>query len=213
MDTINIAILDDHQIVIDGLKLLLECSSHLKVVLEHTNGMLMLDRLREGSVRVDVVLLDLIMPELSGLDFAVIAAREFPEIKIIVLSMSNEGNMIYELIENAEIKGYLPKSVNRVELVEAIDKVHHGGQYFTEEVLEDLRVWESNVRVVESARLSSRESEIIALIAKGLTNKQLAQRLFISEKTVETHRKNILRKTGTHNAGSLIEYAIRHKLI
>lgn len=209
MEKINIAILDDHQIVIDGLKLLLETSERLQVVLEHTNGFGFLELLRQKQVRIDVVLLDLIMPEIGGLDFGKLLKKEFPEIKIIILSMSSDGGIIYDLIESADISGFVPKSSNRDVLIDAIVSIHNDGQYFTDDVLSNLQNYSNRRRAAEDCNLSSRELEILKLIAKGFTTKQLAETLFISERTVQTHRKNISRKTGTHNVASLLDMAKR----
>lgn len=213
MTNVRISILDDHQIVIDGLKLLLESTDHLNVVLENTNGFELLKKLKEQDCNIDILLLDLMMPVIGGYEFALMMKKEYPAVKIIVLSMNNDGKTIYNLIENADIKGFLPKSVNRSELVAAIEKIAAGGQHFSDEILSELSTYKKIKKENDDLKLSSRELEIIALIAKGYTNKQLSQTLFISEKTVETHRKNIFRKTDTHNVGSLIELVNRLKLI
>ncbi len=209
MRKINIAILDDHQIVIDGLKLLLESSEQLNVVMEDTNAFELLKRLQENICEVDILLLDLMMPLSSGYEFALMAKKECPVIKIIILSMNNDGKTIYNLIEHADIKGFLPKSVSKTELISTIEKVHHGGQHFSEEILEELECYSRRKKENEDLKLSIRELEIIKLMTKGMTNKQIAKDLFISEKTVETHRKNIFRKTDTHNVVSLLDLVNR----
>lgn len=127
--------------------------------------------------------------------------------------MNNDGKLVSELIEHSVIKGFLPKSVNKKELIEAIEKVYNGGEYFSDEILEELGKYATVVKEKEGFKLSAREVEVIGLIAKGCTTKQIAQQLFLSEKTVETHRKNIFRKTETFNVGSLLEKVNRLKLI
>jgi len=209
MKKINVAILDDHQIVIDGLKLLLEKSERIKVGMEHTNGFELLKSLRDDKNSIDILLLDLMMPVMSGQECALMVRQEFPQIKIIILSMNNDGKTVSGLIEQADIRGFLPKSVNKNELIEAIENVFHGKHYFSEEILEELKLYGNRKQQKEDLKLSLRELEIIKLIAKGLTNKQIAAELFISEKTVETHRKNIFRKTSTHNVGSLLHLVKR----
>ncbi|HRN47540.1 MAG TPA: response regulator transcription factor [Niabella sp.] len=209
MKKINVAILDDHQIVIDGLKLLLEKSERIKVGMEHTNGFELLKSLRDDKNSIDILLLDLMMPVMSGQECALMVRQEFPQIKIIILSMNNDGKTVSGLIEQADIRGFLPKSVNKNELIEAIENVFDGKHYFSEEILEELKLYGNRKQQKEDLKLSLRELEIIKLIAKGLTNKQIAAELFISEKTVETHRKNIFRKTSTHNVGSLLHLVKR----
>lgn len=210
---INIAILDDHQIVIDGLKLLLENEQDLRVVLSNTNGFALLGQLETLDTRIDIALIDLTMPVISGYESSIMLKDQFPEIKIIILSMNNDAKTIYELIENADIKGFLPKSVNKSELVEAIKKVNNGGNYFSEDILKELENCRLNAVEKDGLMLSTREIEIIKLISRGLTNKEIASELFISEFTVSTHRKNIFRKTKTHNVASLLALAAKLNLL
>lgn len=213
MKKINIAILDDHQIVIDGLKLLLENDANINVLLESTNGFTMLEMLKNNTPKVDIILLDLMMPVVSGYESAMMIKNHFPDIGIVILSMSNDAEIIYNLIEGADIKGFIPKSVNKSELINAIIKVYEGGIYFSDEILTELALYKSNVQQKEELTLSAREVEIINLISKGCTNKEIASQLYISELTVATHRKNIFRKTNTHNVGQLIEFSNKFKLI
>ncbi len=210
---INIAILDDHQIVIDGLKLLLENEQDLTVALSNTNGFALLGQLETLDTRIDIALIDLTMPVISGYESSIMLKDQFPEIKIIILSMNNDAKTIYELIENADIKGFLPKSVNKSELVEAIKKVNNGGNYFSEDILKELENCRLNAVEKDGLMLSTREIEIIKLISRGLTNKEIASELFISEFTVSTHRKNIFRKTKTHNVASLLALAAKLNLL
>lgn len=210
---INIAILDDHQIVIDGLKLLLENEQDLTVALSNTNGFALLGQLETLDTSIDIALIDLTMPVISGYESSIMLKDQFPEIKIIILSMNNDAKTIYELIENADIKGFLPKSVNKSELVEAIKKVNNGGNYFSEDILKELENCRLNAVEKDGLMLSTREIEIIKLISRGLTNKEIASELFISEFTVSTHRKNIFRKTKTHNVASLLALAAKLNLL
>lgn len=208
---IGIAILDDHQIVIDGLKLLLENEKDLKVVLECNDGFEFIENL--NTVPVNIVLLDLIMPVLSGYETAVMLQEKFPGIKIIILSMNNDAKTIYDLVERADIKGFLPKSVNKSELLAAIYKVNAGGIYFSDELIEELQSCRDTVVQKDQLMLSDREIEIIRLVCRGFTNKEIASELYISEFTVSTHRKNIFRKTDTHNVASLMALATKLNLL
>jgi DNA-binding NarL/FixJ family response regulator len=204
---INIAILDDHQIIIDGLKLLLESDSNINVVFEATSGSIFLRKLTEIDRIVDIVLLDLMMPEISGFEMALMLKKDYPEIKIIVLSMNIDGKSITELKAKAGIKGFLSKSVDKTELMLAIMTVNSGEEYFSQEAEREMDNYEKISKELEQITLTKREIEIIRLIDKGLINKEIAKKLFISEQTVTTHRKSILRKTGAHNVSTLLNFA------
>lgn len=210
---INIAILDDHQIIIDGLKLLLESDSNINVVFEATSGSIFLRKLTEIDRIVDIVLLDLMMPEISGFEMALMLKKDYPEIKIIVLSMNIDGKSITELKAKAGIKGFLSKSVDKTELMLAIMTVNSGEEYFSKEAEREMDNYEKISKELEQITLTKREIEIIRLIDKGLINKEIAKKLFISEQTVTTHRKSILRKTGAHNVSTLLNFARKAHII
>ena len=127
--------------------------------------------------------------------------------------MNGDGSIIHKMIEDADIKGYLLKTSNKQILIEAIQKVANDGQYFPDEILDELDKFSSIKKEQEQIHLTVREIEIIKFIAKDFSNKQIAQDLFISERTVETHRKNILRKTDTHSVVSLLELVRKLKII
>lgn len=210
---INIAILDDHQIIIDGLKLLLESDSNINVVFEATSGSIFLRKLTEIDRIVDIVLLDLMMPEISGFEMALMLKKDYPEIKIIVLSMNIDGKSITELKAKAGIKGFLSKSVDKTELMLAIMTVNSGEEYFSQEAEREMDNYEKISKELEQITLTKREIEIIRLIDKGLINKEIAKKLFISDQTVTTHRKSILRKTGAHNVSTLLNFARKAHII
>ncbi len=209
---IRIGIVDDHQIVIDGLKLLLGKHPGFKVVAEATSGSQMLEHL-EHSAPPDVLLMDLLMPEMDGYTLATTVSKSYPAIKIIALSMNCDGAEINRLIDEAGISGYILKTANKTELKKAIESVKENLDYFSDEVLKELRLYQKIKEKNAAVHLTARELEIVRCITSGLTNKVIATRLFISEYTVETHRKNIFRKTNTRSALSLTEYARNHKLI
>lgn len=213
MSNINIAILDDHQIIIDGLKLLLQSDENASVIIEANDGFSFLDKLKASDEKIDVILLDLMMPKISGYETALMINESFPEIKIIVLSMNNNAETVYNLIEKADIKGFLPKSVNKNDLLSTIQKVSAGGFHFHEDILAELENYKVKIYEKEQLMISPRELDVIKLISKGFGNKEIAAQLFISEFTVSTHRKNIFRKTNTHNVGSLMELVNRLQLL
>ncbi len=210
-DTISLAIVDDHQIVIDGLKSLLDGHHRFVVQLESTQPVKMLEQLREQSV--DILLTDVMMPLMNGADLAKEVHKKFPTVKILALSMSGQGELVNKMIEDANIAGYVLKNIGKQELVGALEKIAGGGIYFSEEVLAEMtrasQLKQENIAI----NLTVREVEIIQLIEKELNNKAIADRLFLSERTVETHRKNIFRKTRTNSLIGLIKYAYEHKLV
>jgi len=208
---INIAIVDDHQIVIDGITSLLEGNHNIHITATSTSGLQMLEILKDLSA--DILLTDIAMPLMNGQELAKQVKTQFPNIKILALSMSGQGQIVSSMIEDADIAGYVLKNIGKEELILAIEKIANGGVYFSEEVLNELQHFSSIQKNNENSKLSSREIEIIKLIEKEYSNKDIANQLFISERTVETHRKNIFRKTDTSSVIGLIKYAYEHKLI
>jgi DNA-binding NarL/FixJ family response regulator len=208
---INIFIVDDHQIVIDGLRSLLTGVHDFNIVGYTTNPSEAMAAM--AQVQPDILLTDVMMPGLTGQQLAKQVRKAFPDIKILALSMSGQGDIVDEMINDADINGYVLKNIGKEELQKAIRKIAAGGIYFSEEVLKELEK-QSNLRKEnEAAQLTQREIEIIRLIEKELSNKEIAEALFISERTVETHRKNIFRKTHTNSVLGLVKYAYEHRLI
>ena len=153
------------------------------------------------------------MPKLPGNVLAKSVRQKFPSIKILALSMSGQGELVNEMINDADICGYVMKNIGKQELIRALEKIAGGGIYFSDEVIDELkRTSERKQRSVQ-AHLTDREIEIIRLIEREYNNKQIAEALFISERTVETHRKNIFRKTNTNSVIGLVKYAYEYKLI
>jgi len=208
---IALGIVDDHQIVIDGLKSLLHGYDQFEVVIECTQPLEMISLIEKRSI--DILLTDVMMPGLNGAELSKLVHEKFPEIKILALSMSGQGDLVNQMIDDADISGYVLKNIGKQELVRALEKISGGGIYFSEEVLQEMsRASEMKKENVE-AHLTAREIEIIQLIEKELSNKQIAEQLFLSERTIETHRKNIFRKTNTSSVIGLVKYAYEHKLI
>lgn len=208
---ITIALVDDHQIVIDGLMSLLKGHERFKFAFATTRPTEVLDRLKETPV--DVLLTDVMMPELPGNLLAKKIKDQFPNTRILALSMSGEGDIVNEMINEADISGYVVKNIGKQELIMAIEKIAAGGIYFSDEVISALQVTSERKKQNEQAHLTEREIQITRLIEKEYNNRQIAEALFISERTVETHRKNIFRKTDTNSVIGLIKYAYEHRLI
>ena len=209
---IHLAILDDHQIVIDGLKLLLQDHLKFEIIAEANSAEEMLQLLRQ--IKVDVLLTDITMPYgMSGYDLSLVLKEEMPQLKILALSMSEEGGMITKMIEQAQVDGYIPKAAGQKELLSAIDKIADGEKYFAADILHQYELYKTIRKENKITNLTAREMEIIKCIIKHYSNRQIADELFISERTVETHRKNIYRKTGTKGEASLIRFVTEHKII
>jgi len=208
---ISLGIVDDHQIVIDGLKALLHGHDQFEVSIESTEPLRMLELL--GKKKIDILLTDVMMPGMNGAELAKEVHQQFPKIKILALSMSGQGDLVNQMIDDAHISGYVLKNIGKKELANALEKISKGGIYFSEEVLQEMTKASEMKKTNEEVNLTNREVEIIRLIEKELSNKQIAEKLFLSERTVETHRKNIFRKTNTSSVIGLIKYAYEHKLI
>jgi len=210
-DKIKVAIVDDHQIIIDGLMSLLSNHEEIQIVLSSNSGAAMLELLADN--KVDILLTDVMMPGMSGIELAKTARKLYPGLKIIVLSMNGQAQTVSEMIEDSDISGYLLKQTNANELAAAIKKVYNGGIYFQEDILKDLENMHTQNISVPKVHITKRECQLIALIENDLSSKQIAEALNISLLTVETHRKNILRKTGVGNTLSLVKWAYKNKIL
>ena len=208
---ILLGIVDDHQIVIDGLKSLLHGHEHFEVVIECTQPLEMISLIKKKPI--DILMTDIMMPGMNGAELAKEVHRQFPDIKILALSMSGQGDLVNQMIDDADISGYVLKNIGKQELIEALEKISEGGIYFSEEVLHEMTKASEVKKENDEAHLTAREVEIIQLIEKEMSNKQIAEQLFLSERTIETHRKNIFRKTNTSSVIGLVKYAYEHKLI
>lgn len=210
-EKITLAIVDDHQIVIDGLKSLLHGHEKFQVLIETTDPLKMEAMMR--SQPVNILLTDIMMPGMNGAELAKVVHKQFPKTRILALSMSGQGDLVNEMIAESDIAGYVLKNIGQQELTKALDKISGGGIYFSDEVLTEMLKSSDKKKANEQVNLTIREIEIIKLIEKEYSNKNIADSLFLSERTVETHRKNIFRKTKTSSLIGLIKYAYEHKLV
>lgn len=207
---IHILIADDHQMFIDGLISLLQKENDMNVIGTANTGEDVLAVL--GVLEPDVILLDINMPKLNGIQTTAALKKKYPKIKILILTMYKTKAFINGLIRTGA-SGYVLKNTGNAELLEAIRTVNAGGTFFSQSVAETLTEKINRYSELDDTSLSKREVEIIKELAKGLTTKIIAEKLFISFYTVETHRKNMLAKLQLTNTAELISYAAQSGLL
>lgn len=200
----KLLIVDDHQMFADGIRFLIERTTDYEVVTILTYGRGVIPFLEQTS-SIDVLLLDIDLPDMSGFDLAKRIRQTHPTIKILALSMLNDAQSIGQMME-AGANGYCIKSAGSDELFAAIRAVNEGQLYLPSDYVPS----PANTLVTG---LSGRETEIVQLIAEGFSTKQIAEKLFLSARTIETHRKNIYRKLGVHTNVEMVHYARQHKLL
>ncbi|MEQ9229385.1 MAG: response regulator transcription factor [Cyclobacteriaceae bacterium] len=208
IDTMRIFLTDDHEILLDGLKKIINDEDDLEVAGSASTVQGTLDQLTR--LHVDLLITDYNLPDDDGLALVRIVKRKYPELKIIVLSMHDEGHLVKEILKEG-INGYVLKKDSHNELTDAIYAVKNGKVYLSSDV--NTILMKGLHGEGEQKLLTDREREILKLISKEYTNRMIAEELFISERTVETHRKNIFRKTGTNNMVGLIKFAYANNLI
>lgn len=212
---LNIVIADDHSIVRDGLRTLLEKQGNLNIVAECLNGMEVIE-LAESGLKIDVVLSDLNMPVLSGIELIAILQERFPEIKIVILSMIDDLKTVKETFRMGA-SAYILKTVDINELIFTLNRVQLGLKYvctgLIQKMIEETGSTSAELPASVQNGFSSRELEILRLIAEGFTNNEISDKLFLSKRTVEGHRQSLLEKTGSRNTATLIRYAVTAGLL
>ncbi|MCA8831136.1 response regulator [Hymenobacter pini] len=213
-EIITVLLVDDHPVIVEGIKTMLRPETDLRVVLQAHSGADAL-RLLAQHPEVRVAVLDLNMPEMSGVELARAIRTTWPAVKVLILSMFHDHATVAEVLE-AGGSGYILKTASRAELSEAIRQVAAGQNYFSQDVahtlLQNLQI-PAALQANRPVELTAREQEILQLIAREYSNQAIAEELFISERTVETHRRNLFTKTNSKSVVGLIQYALRHKLI
>lgn len=209
---LKVCIVDDHKLFREGLKLLLSTQDFVQHIYEASNGKEFLDSL--SFMDCDVVLMDIEMPVMNGLEATEAALRMKPGMKVIVLSMYGEEQYYYKMVD-AGVKGFVLKSAGIEKVIAAIRAVAEGDSYFSEELLRGILNNMRDGAKVESSdsEISGRELEILYHVCLGLSNQEIADKLFISKRTVDKHRANLLSKTGCRNTAALVMYAIRNKMV
>ncbi|GAB3812862.1 response regulator [Pontibacter rugosus] len=213
---IKVIVTEDHIILRQGLRLLLEKNDEIEVIGEASNGKELLEMLERSSV--DIVLMDINMPVMDGFEATKKVREQFPDVKVIALSMLDMIPYVQKMLD-CGASGYLLKTTGKDELHAAIKLVASGNSYICGSIAMKMLNKPMNAdeqqgeKLGEQIGLSKRELEVLALIAEGFTNAEIADKLFNSKRTVETHRQNILEKTQAKNTANLIKYAYEHKLI
>lgn len=205
---IKIAIVDDHQLFNEGLNSLLTSIVEFEVVGKFNNGKQFLADLPEA----DVVLLDINMPGMNGFETLESARKLNPQLRIILLSMHNDYTSI-DMGLKLGVNGFLQKDTDKIELQLAIETVVSGENYFSKEVTSTIMKGHQSPNMHTPVKLTPRETEILKLIAEELTTQEIADKIFVSTNTVETHRKNLIAKTGSKNSVGLVKFALENKLI
>ncbi|MEL6556611.1 MAG: response regulator transcription factor [Bacteroidota bacterium] len=214
MDKIRIALVDDHKIFLDGIVSLLEDCNQIAVIHIATSASGLLKKLDQES-DIDVLLTDVSMDEMNGDELCVHLKKQYPRINILVLSMHKEIAVIHKVLEAGAL-GYLLKNTNKSELIAAIKAVSQKKVFYSEVIKEAIMKYaneEKKKDFIVEEQLTKRELDVVRLIASEYTTQEIADELCISPHTVESHRKNTLRKTHSRNIAGLIKYAINHNLL
>lgn len=212
MRKIKTIIVDDHSMIREGIKRNLAIDNEINVIADFKNGQEVLDFL-ETTNDVDVILMDLSMPILNGVDTTMIIKLKYNHIKVLALTMHDESTYILNMF-NTGANGYVLKESGTEELIKAIKTVVEGSNYYTNDVssiIIDNLV--NGAKKITKKVVSIREAEIIKLVAEGLKNHQIAEKLCLSARTVESHRRNILTRLNLKNTAEMINYAIKEGIV
>jgi DNA-binding NarL/FixJ family response regulator len=213
----KVIIVDDHQIVRDGISVLLMRYDDIEIIAEASNGDELLILLRK--LKPDIIITDISMPKMSGIELTRIVKKKYPQIEIIIFSSHSEGENVLKSLE-AGAKGVLPKNTIREELVEALQAVYNNREFISKYIpystftnhIKKNKAEKSGKKELEQI-LTTREIEIMKLIVEGKTNKQIADMLFISQRTAEKHKSNILNKLDMSSIVDLVKYAIKNNIV
>lgn len=215
MATTRLLLVDDHEVVRTGLRMLLESQADMTIVGEASTGRQAIALVEELSPQV--VLMDITLPDISGIEATQILRKQFPDIAIVALTIHEDEQYFFEMLK-AGATGYVPKRAAPEDLISAIEAASRGEVYLYPSLAKAL-VADFLVRAVEEPEqsrinnLTEREQEVLGLLAEGLTNEQIAEKLVISKHTVARHRENLMAKLDLHNRSELVKYAIRKGLI
>jgi len=210
--TINIVIVDDHQMFLEGLSALLENVNDFRIIDTLENGKQVFPII--DTLSIDIIVTDINMPEMDGIELSKKIKQQYPHIKTLILSTHSDINMIQKCIKNG-VDGYLLKNAEKEELITAIKEIYKGEKYFSQSVKDDYMnsVFTNSKNTDPLVQLSRRETEVLKLITEEYTAQEIADKLFISQNTVNTHRKNLLSKLNAKNTAGLVMYAVQNGLL
>lgn len=208
---IRILIADDHQMFIDGLKSLLKREKNFQIIGEVSSGGQAVEFI--GKTQPDLLITDISMPGMSGVELTRWVKQNYPDIKVLVLTMYNDREIINEILMS-EAEGYILKNTGKQELISAINRINDNSTFYSTEVLNTMMTRLKKQKAIDknTALLTPREIEIVKLIMEELSSEEIADKLFISKRTVDTHRKNIIAKTNTRTIVGLLKFAIENNL-
>ncbi|HOD09923.1 MAG TPA: response regulator transcription factor [Flavobacterium sp.] len=213
---IKIVLADDEELFRKGIYFLLQREPNIEIIFEAANGNQLMDFLKNNSKHPDIILMDLKMPLLNGVEATKLITQQFPDIKIIALTSYNTKSFIVNMIEIGA-SSFLVKNSTPQEMILTINEVINKGFYYNESVMKVLtEVNSSSSRksiFFKQEELTTREREVLELICNQLSTAEIAEKLFISPRTVETHRTTLLIKTGSQNLAGLVVYAIQNKIV
>jgi DNA-binding NarL/FixJ family response regulator len=212
---IKIILTDDHRIFRDGIKSLLSENEEIQIIGEASDGFELMEMLKMSTP--DLVIMDITMPKLSGIEVTKQISSLYPEMGILILSMHTNEEFVINSIK-AGAQGYLPKDTSKEELLKAIHAIYNGGEYYSKNVSDSFlknfaRRFKVEQTLKENDELTKREIEILQLAAGGSSNKEIADQLYISIKTVDAHKNHIMQKLKLKNTAELVIYAIKNKII
>lgn len=207
---ITLYLIDDHALVRLGLKKILSRFNEIKILSDFSSAAEALEQL--DNVKPDLVLCDISLPEMDGIEFTKKAKAKHPDLKVIMLSSHKEEFYVLKAVE-AKADGFLHKDVLENELIEAIQRVNQGGNFYSQDISQIIINSFVNGDKPSIPQLSAREKEVLHFLVEGLSNKEIADKLFISSKTVDNHRANILKKLNLKNNVQLVRFALEHKLV
>ncbi len=211
---INVLIADDHEVFRDGIISILENVDDISIVAEAKDGRETMEKLKE--VKPDVILMDIAMGGANGIETTQLVKQAYPDIKVLVLSMHSESGYVVKMLE-AGASGYLLKDAGQEEMIRAIRTVYEGNTYYSQQVSSIIVAQLTNSGKAQKERagvpLTQREVEVLKLITEEYSNPEIAEKLFISVRTVDTHRRNLLEKLRVKNTAGLVKYAIKQGLL
>ncbi|MCU0434987.1 MAG: response regulator transcription factor [Bacteroidia bacterium] len=207
----HILLADDHQLVIDGLKSMFQNETRYVISGEANNGQEALSLIQSDPEKFQLVITDVSMSHMTGIELCRHIKQQYPEIKVLVLSMYSGVSVVKEAL-SAEADGYLLKSAGKDEFIQALHRITDGGTYFAQDIIPIIYNQYQREKAHQDALsiLTTREREVLSLIVKEHTSEEIARKLFLSKKTVDNHRQNILAKTGCKTTIGLVKFAIRN---